>query len=262
MLGHLLVLDETLEHVELLENSGPVIEHGIVTLCSHCFKRLEGIIGTVLVKQPSRRLWQKRDANGENQRRETLNGQGKPPLGTRGVDKIESEANPAGNRVADAEHDAVDADEEAADARRRDFGLVEGDEDDDGAYSQASDEAKDEIHGDAHAAGLQRAPNQRHNGRDEDGALSTKHISRFHAREAADEATGLEEAIDGADELRGVGAGVEVEVGDEGRLAESRGDDAGAVAVGHAAEGNEADDQHAVQRRRKHDEGIPTYTGR
>lgn len=52
----------------------------------------------------------------------------------------------------------------------------------------------------------------------------------------------MEEAIDGAYQLRGVGAGVEVEVGDKGWLAERRGDDAGAVAVSHAAEGNEADD--------------------
>lgn len=89
---------------------------------------------------------------------------------------------------------------------------------------------------------MKSASNQRHNGRDEDGALSTKNIRRFHTRQAADEAARLEEAIDGAYQLRGVGAGVEVEVGDEGRLAERRGDDAGAVAVGHAAEGNEADD--------------------
>lgn len=109
-------------------------------------------------------------------------------------------------------------------------------------YSETSDESKDEIHGDAHASGLQSAANQSHNGRDEDGALSTEHIGGFDAGEAADEATGLEEAIDGADELRGVGASVELEVGDEGRLAERGGDDAGAVAVGHAAEGDEADD--------------------
>lgn len=109
-------------------------------------------------------------------------------------------------------------------------------------YSQTSDEAKDEIHGDAHAASLQSAANQRHNGRDEDGALSTEHVCGLDAGEAADEAARLEEAIDGADELRGVGAGVEVEVGDEGGLAEGGGDDAGAVAVGHAAEGDEADD--------------------
>lgn len=131
MLGHLLVLNKTLERVELLQNSRPVIEHGIVTLCSHCFKRLESLIGTVLVEQPSRRLWQKGDANGENQRRETLNGQRETPLGAGGVDKVESEADPAGDGVADADHDAVDADEEAADARRRDFRLVEGDEDND-----------------------------------------------------------------------------------------------------------------------------------
>lgn len=112
----------------------------------------------------------------------------------------------AGDGVSKADHDAVDA-------RRCDFGLVEGDEDDHGAcgcqYStskrshieaithllETSDEAKDEIHGDAHAASLQSTSNQRHNGRDEDGALSARHISRFDARQAADEATGLEEPL-------------------------------------------------------------------
>lgn len=133
MLGHLLVLDKTLERVELLENGRPVVEHGIVRLCSHRFKRLESLFGTVLVEQPSGRLWKKRDANGEDQGRQTLNGQRETPLSARGVDKVECEADPAGDGVADADHDAVDADEEAADPRRCDFGLVEGDEDDDGA---------------------------------------------------------------------------------------------------------------------------------
>lgn len=109
-------------------------------------------------------------------------------------------------------------------------------------YSKTSDESKDEIHGDIHTASLQSPSNECHNGRDEDGALPTKHICGFDAREAANKAASLEESIDGADKLRGVGPSIEIEVGDEGGLAERGGDDAGAVAIGHAAEGNEAHD--------------------
>lgn len=109
-------------------------------------------------------------------------------------------------------------------------------------YSKTSDESKGKIHGDIDASSLQGPSNESNNGRDEDGALSAKQICRFDAGEAANEAASLEEAIDGAFKLRGVGASIEIEVGDEGRLAERGGDDAGAVAVGHAAEGNEAHD--------------------
>lgn len=150
MRGHLLVLDKTLERVEFLQNRRPIIEHGIVTLCAHRFKCLESVIRPVLVKQPSRRLWKEWDANGENQGRETLNGQRETPLGARGVDKVESEADPGSDGVADADHDAVDADEEAADARRRDFGLVEGDEDDDGAWDVSEGPVKRGYRGITH----------------------------------------------------------------------------------------------------------------
>lgn len=268
MFGHLLVLDKTLEHVELLENSRPVVEHRIIRLCSHRFKRLESLLGTILVEKPSRRLWEKRDADGENQGREALDGQRQTPLSAGGVDKVECEANPAGDGVADADHDSVDADEEAADARGGDFGLVERDEHDDGAcwrcqhsclynkkkkqrkrkrktsrtYSQTSDESKDEIHGDVNAPSLQRPSNERNKSREEDGALSPKHVCGFDARQAANKAAGLEESVDGAYQLRGVGPRIKAKVGDEGRLAQRGGDDAGAVAIGHAAEGNEAHD--------------------
>ncbi len=52
----------------------------------------------------------------------------------------------------------------------------------------------------------------------------------------------MKEAVNGADEVVGVGTSVEAEVGDEGRLAESGCYDGGAVAVCHAAEGDENHD--------------------
>lgn len=133
MLGQLLVLDKTLERVELFQNSRPIVDHGIVRLGPHCFKCLESIFGAILVEEPSRRLWKKRDADCENQGWETLNCERETPLSARRVDKVECEADPAGDGVADADHDSMNADEKTADTRGGNFGLVERNEDNDGA---------------------------------------------------------------------------------------------------------------------------------
>lgn len=180
-----------------------------------------------------------------------------------GLDEIESDPDPTGRGVSDTDHDAVHAHEQTSDLRRCDLALIQRDQRDESTCrnrqisanktsqylarmeltdAHARDQSRNDVHPDMHAAGLQRTSDGGDDAGDEQRLPPAQPVGGLHARQGAEEATGLKEAVGGADQVGSVGCGIEVEIRDERRLAQRRGDDAGAVAVCHAAERHEDDD--------------------
>lgn len=68
-------------------------------------------------------------------------------------------------------------------------------------YTEARDEACNNVHGNVHAAGLQSAPDDRKDCADKQRPPSPNCIRRLGTTQGAEETTGLEKTIDRAGQL-------------------------------------------------------------
>src|ERR1700761_7400688 len=98
---------------------------------------------------------------------------------------------------------------------------------------------RDNIHADMHTACLERAPDRGDHTSHKQSLSTAQPVRRLHAGQRPEEAAHLEEPIGCPDQIGCVGPRVQLKVGYEGWLAERGADDAGAVAVRHAAQGDE-----------------------
>lgn len=105
------------------------------------------LIEPVIEDEPPRTLGHVERECEQDSGKQTLKSQGEPPGEIAVLRKIAPETDARGEVVADAETQAVLADQEASRAGRRQFGGVHGEENEDHADADAGKEAEEEKHG-------------------------------------------------------------------------------------------------------------------